>query len=71
MMKGTPSMSDLNLNELDHFSDEEIILLEEMSEMLAEMTQEEYDDFVAMVEIMGKKKKENNFLLVDRSEFYH
>lgn len=64
-------MSDLNLNELDHFSDEEIILLEEMSEMLAEMTQEEYDDFVAMVEIMGKKKKENNFLLVDRSEFYH
>ncbi len=71
MMKGTPSMSDLNLNELDHFSDEEIVLLEEMSEMLAEMTQEEYDDFVAMVEIMGKKKKENNFLLVDRSEFYH
>ena len=64
-------MSDLNLNELDHFSDEEIILLEEMSEMLAEMTQEEYDDFMAMVEIMGKKKKENNFLLVDRSEFYH
>jgi hypothetical protein len=64
-------MSDLNLNELDHFSDEEIVLLEEMSEMLAEMTQEEYDDFVAMVEIMGKKKKENNFLLVDRSEFYH
>jgi hypothetical protein len=64
-------MSDLNLNELDHFSDEEIVLLEEMSEMLAEMTQEEYDDFVAMVEIMGKKKKENIFLLVDRSEFYH
>lgn len=71
MMKGTPSMSDLNLNELDHFSDEEIVLLEEMCEMMQEMTQEEYDDFVAMVEIMGKKKKENNFLLVDRSEFYH
>jgi invasion protein IalB len=64
-------MSDLNLNELDHFSDEEIVLLEEMCEMMQEMTQEEYDDFVAMVEIMGKKKKENNFLLVDRSEFYH
>lgn len=71
MMKGTLSMSDLNLNELDHFSDEEIVLLEEMCEMMQEMTQEEYDDFVAMVEIMGKKKKENNFLLVDRSEFYH
>ena len=64
-------MSDLNLNELDHLSDEEIVLLEEMCEMMQEMTQEEYDDFVAMVEIMGKKKKENNFLLVDRSEFYH
>lgn len=64
-------MSDLNLNELNHFSDEEIVLLEEMCEMMQEMTQEEYDDFVAMVEIMGKKKKESNFLLVDRSEFYH
>ena len=42
-----------------------------MCEMMQEMTQEEYDDFVAMFEIMGKKKKENNFLLVDRSEFYH
>lgn len=71
MMKGTPNMSDLNLNELNHFSDEEIVLLEEMCEMMQEMTQEEYDDFVAMVEIMGKKKKESNFLLVDRSEFYH
>lgn len=64
-------MSDLNLNELNHFSDEEIVLLEEMCEMMQEMTQEEYDDFVAMVEIMGKKKKESNFLLVDKSEFYH
>lgn len=64
-------MSDLNLNEMDHFTDEEVILLEEMCEMMQEMSQEEYDDFVAMVEIMGKKKKESNFLLVDGSEFYH
>lgn len=71
MMKGTPNMSDLNLNELNHFTDEEIILLEEMCEMMQEMSQEEYDEFVAMVEVMGKKKKESNFLVVDASEFYH
>ena len=71
MMKGTPSMSDLNLNELDHFSDEEIVLLEEMSEMLAEMTQEEIDDFTKMVELMGEAKKKKGFLSMDSSSFYH
>ena len=64
-------MSDLNLNELDQFTDEEIVLLEEMSEIMEEMTPEEYDEFVTMVELMGRKKKENNFLMVDGSEFYH
>ena len=64
-------MSDLNLNELDHFSDEEIVLLEEMSEMLAEMTQEEIDDFTKMVELMGEAKKKKGFLSMDSSSFYH
>lgn len=64
-------MSDLNLNELDHFSDEEIVLLEEMSEMLEEMTQEEIDDFTRLVEVMGQAKKKNKFLFMDDSPFYH
>jgi hypothetical protein len=70
-MKGTPSMSDLNLSELDHFSDEEIVLLKEMCEMMQEMSQEEYDEFVAMVELMGEAKKKKGFLSMDNSSFYH
>lgn len=71
MMKGTTAMLDLNLNELENFTDEELILLEEMGEMLEEMSQEEIDDFVEMIEIMGKKKKEKMIVMSDRSEFYH
>ena len=57
-------MLDLNLNELENFTDEELILLEEMS-------QEEYDTFVEMVEIMAQKKKEKMIFMTDRSDFYH
>ena len=64
-------MLDLNLNELENFTDEELILLEEMGEMLEEMSQEEIDDFVEMIEIMGKKKKEKMLVMPDRSDFYH
>lgn len=64
-------MLDLNSPELDIFSDEEIILLEEMTEMLEEMSPEQIDEFVAMVETMGKAKKENKSLFVDNSEYYH
>jgi len=64
-------MLDLNLNELENFTDEELILLEEMGEMLEEMSQEEIDDFVEMIEIMGKKKKEKMIVMPDRSDFYH
>lgn len=64
-------MLDSNLNELENFTDEELILLEEMGEMLEEMSQEEIDDFVEMIEIMGKKKKEKMIVMSDRSEFYH
>ena len=71
MMKGTTAMLDSNLNELENFTDEELILLEEMGEMLEEMSQEEIDDFVEMIEIMGKKKKEKMIVMSDRSEFYH
>lgn len=71
MMRGTTDMLDLNLNELENFTDEELILLEEMGEMLEEMSQEEIDDFVEMIEIMGKKKKEKMIFMTDRSDFYH
>jgi predicted HAD superfamily phosphohydrolase len=64
-------MLDLNLSELENFTDEELILLEEMGEMLEEMSQEEIDDFVEMIEIMGKKKKEKMLVMPDRSDFYH
>jgi|LakMenE01Jun11ns_1017448.scaffolds.fasta_scaffold9955214_10 hypothetical protein len=64
-------MLDLNLSELENFTDEELILLEEMGEMLEEMSQEEIDDFVEMIEIMGKKKKEKMIVMPDRSDFYH
>jgi hypothetical protein len=70
-MRGTTDMLDLNLNELENFTDEELILLEEMGEMLEEMSQEEIDDFVEMIEIMGKKKKEKMIVMPDRSDFYH
>ncbi len=71
MMRGTTDMLDLNLSELENFTDEELILLEEMGEMLEEMSQEEIDDFVEMIEIMGKKKKEKMIVMPDRSDFYH
>jgi hypothetical protein len=71
MMKGTTAMLDLNLNELENFTDEELILLEEMGEMIEEMSQEEYDTFVEMVEIMAQKKKEKMIFMTDRSDFYH
>ena len=71
MMKGRPSMSDLNLSEMNHFTDEEIVLLEEMSEMLDDMTSDEVEDFIRMVEVMGEAKKKSNFLLMDSSSFYH
>ncbi len=71
MMKGRPSMSDLNLSEMNHFTDEEIVLLEEMSEMLDDMTSDEVEDFIRMVEVMGEAKKKINFLLMDSSSFYH
>jgi len=64
-------MLDLTLDKLKDFTDEEVCLIEEMGEMLEEMSADEIKDFVDMVELMGKKKKENNFLFVDRSEFYH
>ena len=64
-------MLDLTLDELKDFTDEEVCLIEEMGEMLEEMSADEIKDFVDMVELMGKKKKENSFLFVDRSEFYH
>jgi hypothetical protein len=70
-MKGTIYMLDLTLDKLKDFTDEEVCLIEEMGEMLEEMSADEIKDFVDMVELMGKKKKENNFLFVDRSEFYH
>jgi hypothetical protein len=70
-MRGTTDMLDLNLSELENFTDEELILLEEMGEMLEEMSQEEIDDFVEMIEIMGKKKKEKMIVMPDRSDFYH
>jgi hypothetical protein len=64
-------MSDLNLSEMNHFTDEEIVLLEEMSEMLDDMTSDEVEDFIRMVEVMGEAKKKINFLLMDSSSFYH
>lgn len=64
-------MSDLNLSEMDHFTDEEIVLLEEMSEMLDDMTSDEVEDFIKMVEVMGEAKKNSKFLLMDNSSFYH
>jgi hypothetical protein len=56
---------------MNHFTDEEIVLLEEMSEMLDDMTSDEVEDFIRMVEVMGEAKKKSNFLLMDSSSFYH
>lgn len=64
-------MLDLNLSDLARFTDEEIYMLEEMAEMLDEMTAEEIQDFLNMIEVMGKKKREKVFLSSDTSEYYH
>ncbi|NBP01215.1 MAG: hypothetical protein EBU90_13960 [Proteobacteria bacterium] len=64
-------MLDLTLDDLKDFTDEEVCLIEEMGEMIEEMSKEELDDFLNMIELMGKKKKEKSFLFMDRSEYYH
>lgn len=71
MMKGIMGMLDLTLDELEGFTDEEVCLIEEMSEMLEDMDSKEIQDFIKMVETMGKAKKKSKFLLMDNSSFYH
>lgn len=64
-------MLDLTLDELQSFTDEEVCMIEEMGEMIEEMSKEDLDEFLSMVEMMGKKKKEKSFLFMDRSDYYH
>jgi len=64
-------MSDSNSNELDFFSEEEICLIEEMGEMLEEMTEEEIDEFVVMAKSLGNLKKQNKSFVIDQSDYYH
>ena len=56
---------------MNKYSDEELIEIEQMSVLMAEMTDEELEQFFQAVELAAEARKRGSIVVSDSSPFLH